>query len=147
MTTRFHLKRRVEFCETDAAGIVHFVSFYLYMEQAEHAFLRSLGLSVVQRSQDETNGREITLSWPRVKSDAEFLGSVRFEDMLDVFVSVERLGTKSVTYQFEIESESRPICKGSITAVCCLVADGTLTSIPVPENIRLLLQPFVNSDV
>lgn len=36
----------MEFCETDSAGIAHFSSLAIYMEQAEHALFRSLGLSV-----------------------------------------------------------------------------------------------------
>ena len=43
----FRVKRRVEFADTDMAGIVHFSAFFVYMEQAEHELLRSLGLSVV----------------------------------------------------------------------------------------------------
>ena len=46
MPNGFQFERRVEFCETDAAGIAHFSSLIVYMEQAEHALLRSLGLSV-----------------------------------------------------------------------------------------------------
>ena len=38
--------RRVEFCDTDMAGIVHFANFFRWMESAEVEFLRSLGLSV-----------------------------------------------------------------------------------------------------
>jgi|LakMenEpi03Aug12_release.lakeMendotaPanAssembly.Ray.scaffolds.fasta_scaffold160528_2 acyl-CoA thioester hydrolase len=45
----FSWNRRVEFAETDAAGIVHFSSFFLYMEQAEHALFRSLGLSIFRK--------------------------------------------------------------------------------------------------
>ena len=39
----FITHRRVEFSDTDMAGIVHFANFYRYMEQAEHDFFRSLG--------------------------------------------------------------------------------------------------------
>ena len=49
--TAFSYERRVEFCETDSAGIAHFSSLAIYMEQAEHALFRSIGLSVFpQRS-------------------------------------------------------------------------------------------------
>ena len=40
MACEHRLQRRVEFSETDAAGIVHFSNFFRYMEGAEHAFLR-----------------------------------------------------------------------------------------------------------
>jgi YbgC/YbaW family acyl-CoA thioester hydrolase len=40
---------RVEFTDTDMAGIVHFSSFFRYMEVTEHAFFRSLGFSIVMQ--------------------------------------------------------------------------------------------------
>src|SRR3984893_8862096 len=52
MSEPYRTTRRVEFRDTDAAGIAHFSAFFFYMESVEHEFLRSLGLSVV--SEDET---------------------------------------------------------------------------------------------
>ena len=52
MASSFQTHRRVEFCETDMAGIVHFSNFYKWMEQAEHEFFRSLGLSIVHHLPD-----------------------------------------------------------------------------------------------
>ena len=42
-TFEFKLTRRIEFAETDMAGIVHFANFFRMMEATEHAFFRSLG--------------------------------------------------------------------------------------------------------
>ena len=38
MANHFHFSKRVEFSETDMAGIVHFSNFFRYMEMAEHAY-------------------------------------------------------------------------------------------------------------
>ena len=46
MTTPFTTTRRVEFGDTDMAGIMHFANFFRFMESAETSFLHSLGLSV-----------------------------------------------------------------------------------------------------
>ena len=46
MPYEFKLTRRVEFAETDMAGIVHFANFFRMMEAAEHAFFRSVGFSI-----------------------------------------------------------------------------------------------------
>ena len=46
MSKPFRVSRRVEFCDTDMAGIIHFSNFFRYMEFAEVAFLRARGLSV-----------------------------------------------------------------------------------------------------
>ena len=95
MAGEFRTQRRVEFCETDAAGIAHFATFFPYMEQAEHALLRHLGLSVV--SHDEQG----VISWPRSQRPLRLSGVGAFEDLLDVVVTVEKLGTRSVTYATE----------------------------------------------
>ena len=42
----FKIVREVEFSDTDMAGIMHFSNFFRFMEAAEHAFFRSLGLSI-----------------------------------------------------------------------------------------------------
>jgi 4-hydroxybenzoyl-CoA thioesterase/acyl-CoA thioester hydrolase len=130
MHPSFHVQRRVEFCETDAAGIAHFSAFFQYMEQAEHALLRHLGLSVIW--QDE----EGTISWPRVSVSCNFTGAVKFEDVLDIAVCVERLGDKSVTYAFELTLDGRPVATGKITAVCCrILPDQPPRSIGIPQSI------------
>ena len=46
MVSEYRLRRRVQFYETDAAGIVHFSWFFRYMEEAEHALWREAGLSI-----------------------------------------------------------------------------------------------------
>jgi len=43
MASFFKSTRRVEFCETDMAGIVHFSNFYKWMEQCEHEVLSFAG--------------------------------------------------------------------------------------------------------
>jgi acyl-CoA thioester hydrolase len=128
MHPSFHVQRRVEFCETDAAGIAHFSAFFQYWEQAEHALLRHLGLSVIWRD------AEGTISWPRVQAQCEYTGAVKFEDVLDIAVCVERLGDKSVTYSFECTLDRRPVATGRITAVCCRISPGgSPRSIPIPD--------------
>ena len=39
MGSAFVMRRRVEFIDTDMAGIVHFATYFRYMETAEHEFL------------------------------------------------------------------------------------------------------------
>src|SRR5438094_10678058 len=79
----FHTSRLVEFADTDMAGIMHFASFYRYMESAEHELLRSLGLSVYS----EIGGVPIT--FPRVAASCDFHSPARCEDVLEIDVTVE----------------------------------------------------------
>src|ERR1700740_1481407 len=95
MTTPFRTPRRIEFADTDMAGIVHFSNFFRFMEAAEVEFLRSRGLSVALNWE----GRKI--GFPRGSASCDYMRPARFEDVLEVAVSIERVGSKSVTYGFE----------------------------------------------
>ena len=67
----------MEFSDTDMAGIVHHAVFYRYMESAEHAFFRSLGLSV-------RRPRPLPQSVGRVHTEADFSAPLRFEDEVEI---------------------------------------------------------------
>jgi YbgC/YbaW family acyl-CoA thioester hydrolase len=138
MPYEFRCRQRVEFADTDLAGIVHFSNFFRYMERAEHEFLRSLGLSV-----HGVNGDEL-VSWPRVQAECKFRAPLRFEDELDVHLLVREKRSKSVTYEFHFcrQGDENPAAIGSITVVCVSIdrATGRMTPIPIPESIDRLIE-------
>ena len=72
--------RRVEFGDTDMAGIMYFANFFRFMEVAETDFLHSLGLTVSWREGDQKCG------FPRVSVACDFVRPARFEDVLTVAV-------------------------------------------------------------
>ena len=132
---RFTTKRQVEFRDTDAAGMVHFSVFFNYMEEAEHAFLRSLGLSVL------THDALGPLSWPRVRASCDYKQAVRFEQVVDIDLSVRRVGEKSVTYDFAFRQGPQVVAHGELTTVCCrLSAAAPPQSIAIPAEIRARLE-------
>jgi acyl-CoA thioester hydrolase len=137
----FRTTRRVEFSDTDAAGIAHFTAFFRYMEQAEHELLRSVRLSVFM----QVEGEEIT--WPRVSSKCDFRSMAKFEEVVEIATSIFRLGEKSITWSFHFTIGPRDVASGEITAVCCRIAsDGTLTSTPTPPLFLSKLRPFLTPD-
>jgi len=130
----FVATRRVEFADTDAAGIMHFSAYFRFMEAAEHAFLRQRGMSVVLPEHDSH------ISWPRVAAGCDYRGPATFEDLLETEVTVERLGTKSVTFRFLIRRDQTLLAEGHMTSVCCRITPGQPPqSIPIPESIRARL--------
>lgn len=134
----YHDKLRVEFSDTDAAGIVHFANFFRYMERVEHNFWRSLGLSVQSRVGDHEIG------FPRVKVDCEYFAPARFEDELDAVLTLDRLGGKSLTFHIEFHRAGELLARGHVIIVCCRVdRGGRLESIEIPEPIRTPIAEFV----
>ena len=134
----FTHRRLVAFAETDMAGIVHFAQFYRYMEEAEHAFLRSVGLDVMEHKPDGT-----ILGWPRVSAKCGFKSPAFFGDTLAVTVSVQRIGVKSLTLDYRFtRGDDGPdggktetlVAEGTMkTVACTFTPDRTMTSVPVPD--------------
>ena len=60
MSSAFLWERRVEFHETDAAGIAHFSSLLIFMEQAEHALHFRFGFFVLRCLDSQRCGRLVS---------------------------------------------------------------------------------------
>jgi YbgC/YbaW family acyl-CoA thioester hydrolase len=135
MAEAFRCTRLVEFNDTDMAGIAHFTAFFRWMEEAETAFLRSLGLTVL----GEWQGEKISL--PRVSVSCDFTRPVRFGDEVTIAVTVEKLGRTSLSYTFDFSKGGDAIARGHITAVFCRNVPGKgLEAREIPSTMRTLLQ-------
>jgi acyl-CoA thioester hydrolase len=131
-------RRRVEFRDTDAAGIVHFSAFFFWMESAEHELLRAAGVPVVER-----DAAGVDASWPRVSATCDYVSAVRFGDELEIAAAVEAVGRTSVTYGFAFSHDGRPVAKGRIVAVRCLMHPGRKPeAVLVPREIIARLEPY-----
>jgi len=132
MACEFKAVRRVEFSETDMAGIVHYSNFFRYMETAEHGFFRSLGFSVVTDKTDPPVG------WPRVHAECDYLQPLRFEDEVEIHMLVSEKKPKALTYAFRFRklNASPPveIARGKLTVVCVTHNfEGEMEAVPIPE--------------
>jgi YbgC/YbaW family acyl-CoA thioester hydrolase len=134
MAEPFHATRRVEFGDTDMAGIMHFAKFFNYMEEVEHEFLRSRGLSVVMMHEGKRIG------WPRVSAGCDFAKPVRFEDVVDIYVTLTKIGAKALTYSFEFKVRGQVVATGELSTCCCLVSPEGIKSIPLPAVLRAKLE-------
>lgn len=133
----FTTRRRVEFRDTDAAGIAHFSAFFFWMESVEHELLRSAGVAVVER-----DAAGVEASWPRVSAACDYTSAVRFGDELEIEAGVAAVGRSSVTYGFRFRHDGRPVAHGRIVAVRCLMHPaGKPEAVPIPADILARLAP------
>lgn len=120
--------RRVEFSDTDLAGIVHFSRFFVFMESAEDEFLRSFGAHFAL----EHEGAR--LGWPKVEAACEYRSPARYGDILEIHLRVLRKRHRSIAYGFTFRCGEREIAAGRTVSVCCAAQpDGRFTPIAIPE--------------
>ena len=147
MAHRFLHRRRVEFADTDVAGIMHFSNFYRFMEVAEHAFYRSLGFSVHPfRHGAGTGGPNV--GWPRVHASADFRLPLHFEEEVEIELLIEDLRNKTIHYYFQFwknpdsPDERALAATGRFTVVCVSFDAETrrMKAVAIPEEWRETLE-------
>lgn len=134
--SEFVYRRRVQFAETDLAGIVHFSNIFRYMEEAEHALWRAAGLTIAERGSD--------IGWPRLSTACEFRNPLRFEEEFEVRVRIAALKTRTIEYEFTLVRGDTVIAVGTITSVCVRKsADGRMRATEIPADIVKKLRAAV----
>jgi len=109
-TSEYRLRRRVQFHEADPAGIVHFSWFFRYMEEAEHALWREVGLSIAPPGAD--------VAFPRVSTAFDYHRPLRFDEEFDVHIRIVAIADKTMRYVCEVTRGDTRIASGTMTIAC-----------------------------
>jgi acyl-CoA thioester hydrolase len=127
MPARIRIHRRVEWMDTDAAGIYHWSTVIRFAESAEMELHTALGIA------------EITFgATPRVKAGFDFRRPLRFNDRATIDFSVQDVGRSSVRYRVLLsDDEERPVAEGEVTTV--FIDTDTGRSEPWPDAVRAAL--------
>lgn len=138
MACEFKIVRRVEFGDTDMAGIVHHAVYFRYMEAAETAFFRSLGLSLVSRQAKPPVG------WPRVHCECDFSAPLQFEDEVEIHLLVAKKKSKTLTYAFRLYrlngKDRQEVARGLVVTVCVTALGGKMKATKIPKAIADQIQ-------
>lgn len=128
--------RKVEFSETDMAGLVHFSNFFKYMETAERDFFEAAGVDLIRTKPGELVG------WPRARAECKFSAPIRFGDTIDIHLAVKNVKDRSIDYQFRIfrrdaGGNKTQAGKGHMTTILAQLSDdGELRSAVLPDDLR-----------
>ena len=121
------VQRRIEWPDTDASGMYHNTAAFRFIEVAETALLDRLGFV------HEIYGRH-----PRAHIEADFLAPLRFRDLVDIELMVDRVGRTSIHYRFEMRCRGEVAVRGRMVAVLMDRPGGR--PVPWPDHHRRLLQ-------
>jgi YbgC/YbaW family acyl-CoA thioester hydrolase len=123
-TAQIRIRHRVEWVDTDAAGIYHWSTAGRFLEAAEAALHNALGTS------DELFG-----FMPRLSVSFDFHKPVRFNDEVWVDLEVQSVGRSSLTYSLSVTNlDDEPVASGQL--VTCFVDETYSHSRPWPEHVK-----------
>jgi YbgC/YbaW family acyl-CoA thioester hydrolase len=127
--------RRVQFADTDMAGMVHFSCYLRYVEEAEHALWREAGLSIADPAS--------SVGFPRVAFTIEYLAPLRFEDEFEVDIRIEAISKRTIRYRSVIRRGGIDVATSTHTAVCVQRGVEPMRAVDLPDAIlsRLAAAP------
>ena len=133
---RYSALSRVWFSDTDAQGVVYYGRYLPYFDHARTEYHRHLGGVTIP-------GAEFVMRALHV----EYLAPARFDDLIEAFVRVSRIGRTSVTYEcaaYRLPDETLMV---TATQTLVLVDLTTRRPAPVPESLRATLSAFEEGDL
>jgi acyl-CoA thioester hydrolase len=122
---------RVWFSDTDAQGVVYYGRYLPYFDLARteyHRHLGSLGL----------DGAEFVMR----ASTVEYHAPARFDDLLEIFVRVSRLGRTSVSYELCALRIPDDVLMVTATQTAVLITRETRRPVPIPDAARAPIRAF-----
>jgi 4-hydroxybenzoyl-CoA thioesterase len=127
------MTRRVEFGDTDAAGVVFYPNYFRWFDQATHELLRSISYPASRMFKE---GFII----PLVETHAEFLSPVFYDDLISISSRIAEVRTRAFRVQHQIRKGEELVCDGYEVRMWVRTAPGEeLVPEPIPDSLRRAL--------
>jgi YbgC/YbaW family acyl-CoA thioester hydrolase len=133
----FTYRRRVEFAETDMAGMAHFSVFLRYVEEAEHAMWREAGLNIADP--------DSPCGFPRVSFAIDYKAPLAFQDEFEVRLQLVSLSARSLKYSATLVRGETTIATSTHTVVCIRRTPAPIRATEIPADIVARLRSRAES--
>ena len=134
---KFSARTRVGFSDTDAQGIVYYGRYNPYFDLARVEYLRTLDLL----------HRDGPGEFVMRANDVEYFAPAVFDDEIDVFVRVSRIGSTSITFQFAAYREPDDVLMVTAHQTMVYIDLAERKKRPVPDGFRAKVTALEGDDV
>lgn len=134
---KFSARTRVGFSDTDAQGVVYYGRYNPYFDLARTEYLRALELL------HRRGGGDFVMR----ANDVEYFAPAVFDDEIEVFARVSRIGRTSVTFEFAAYREPDDLLMVTAHQTLVYVDLAERKAAAVPAHFRELVAAFEGADV
>ena len=138
---KYTIEERVRWGDVDAASIIFYGAYIRFFEFAETELFRSVGLPYGMMFD------ELDIWLPRVHLECDFRHAAQLDDLLEVSVYVGRFGTKSMRLNFEVRRKGDKTVIADAHFVLAAVRRATFETVPIPEELKVRLADYTESQL
>jgi acyl-CoA thioester hydrolase len=135
---KYAARSRVGFSDTDAQGIVYYGRYFPYFDLARVEYHRHLGLTTEQLAGNEFVMRALSV---------EYHAPAVFDDLIEVYVRLARIGRTSATYEFAAYRAEDDVLMVTATQTLVLIDLEERTACPIPERFVETVRAFEGEDL
>ncbi|NVM22375.1 MAG: acyl-CoA thioesterase [Desulfobacterales bacterium] len=130
-------KRRsvIRLKDTDAAGIIFFLGYFVFAHETYELFLEEIGYSLRRIIEQES------FSLPIVHAESDYHKMLKLEDAITIVLNVTGIGTASFTLGYDYYLENQELA-GRVKTVHACIDKATLKKMPIPEELRQALKKY-----
>ena len=130
---RYAAQTRVAFSDTDAQGIVYYGRYMPYFDLARTEYHRHLGI---------TGARAGGYDFVMRANTVEYFAPARFDDLIEVYVRMRRIGSTSITYEFHAWHVADDVLMVTAQQTLVLVDLAQRSPVPIPPDFRQIFVSF-----
>jgi acyl-CoA thioester hydrolase len=134
---KFASLTRVGFSDTDAQGIVYYGRYLPYFDAARVEYHRHL----------DTLGADVEGEFVMRASSIEYLAPARFDDLIEVFIRIARIGRTSVTYEMAAYLVENDLLMVTANQTLVMVDLAERKACPIPDEFRERIRAFEEDDL
>src|SRR2546423_3341600 len=131
----FSAQTRVGFSDTDAQGIVYYGRYLPYFDLARVEYHRNLGLLGMDNGEE---GQEFVMRAGTI----EYLAPAVFDDLIEVYVRMARIGRTSVTYEFAAYPARHDLLLVTPAPTLVLLDPDERKAVPIPDVYKEKIRAF-----
>jgi len=135
---KYAARSRVGFSDTDAQGIVYYGRYFPYFDLARVEYHRHLGLTTEQLGGNEFVMRALSV---------EYHAPAVFDDLIEVYVRLARIGRTSATYEFAAYRAEDDVLMVTATQTLVLIDLEERKACPIPERFVETVRAFEGDDL
>ena len=125
--------------EVDQDRILHFPVIFRYFKETEAQFYRSLGIP------RGTLLRELDIWMPRVETHCNFVQPIKYDERLEVTMTIGEIAEKTITYSYQVFSTEREAISAEGYLTILIVSGKGFKPIQVPQRLKELLRPYITN--
>ncbi|MEC5186959.1 acyl-CoA thioester hydrolase [Geobacillus thermodenitrificans] len=125
---------RVNFGDTDAAGIVYYPNYFKWFDIAGHQFFRSIGLPPAKLMKEQN------IILPLLDVGCTFERPLYYDDIITIKTTVEEVSRKTIKLRHEVFREEVRTGHGFELRGWVKEENGRMFAVPIPDDVRQLLE-------